>query len=170
MYLGNTDVVFAQMSKVHSHYDSFACCQLLSIELFHDRATLFLVSQRLKSPHLTCLVLHISLGRYLCTGVSSLFAIFIQNVWRMHHCNLQRNFNWMYGLVLVLSAELCGGIKCLLNKAVTLHKTVILPQIMLAHVCVYHALWAKIARSVKFPVPMFHSIGHDNGSVSWLII
>jgi len=61
MYLGNTDVVGAQMSKVHSHYGSSACCQLLSsIGLFHNRATLFLVSQRLKSPHLTCLVLHIS--------------------------------------------------------------------------------------------------------------
>jgi len=43
MYLGNTDVVSAQISKVHSHLGSSACCQLLSIELFHDRATLFLM-------------------------------------------------------------------------------------------------------------------------------
>ena len=35
-------------------------------------------------------------------------------------------------------AELHGGIKCLLHKAVTLHKTVILPQIMLARVCAHH--------------------------------
>ena len=34
MYLGNTDVVSAQMSKVHSHYGSSACCQLLSIEMY----------------------------------------------------------------------------------------------------------------------------------------
>ena len=46
-YLGNTDVVSAQMSKVHSHYSSSPFCQLVFIELFHDRATLFLVSQRL---------------------------------------------------------------------------------------------------------------------------
>ena len=39
-YLGNADVVSAQISKIHSHYGSSACCQLLSIELFHDRATL----------------------------------------------------------------------------------------------------------------------------------
>ena len=39
MYACNTD---AQMSKIHSYYGSFACCQLLSVELFHDcRATLF---------------------------------------------------------------------------------------------------------------------------------
>ena len=57
MYLGNIDVVSAQ---VHSYYVSSACRQLPSIELFHDRATLFLVSQRLMSPHLTCLVLYIS--------------------------------------------------------------------------------------------------------------
>jgi len=44
MYLGDTDIVSTQMSKVHSHYGSSACCQLLSIKLFHDRATLFLVS------------------------------------------------------------------------------------------------------------------------------
>ena len=29
MHLGNTDVVSVQMSKVHSHYGSSACCQLL---------------------------------------------------------------------------------------------------------------------------------------------
>jgi len=40
MYLGNTDVVSPQMSKVHSHYGSFACSQILSIELFHDKAIL----------------------------------------------------------------------------------------------------------------------------------
>jgi len=45
MYLGNTS---AQISKVHCHHGSPACCQLLSIELFHDRATLFFV--RLMSP------------------------------------------------------------------------------------------------------------------------
>ena len=60
MYLGNTDVVSTQMSKVHSHYGSSACYQLLFLELFHDRATSFFVSQRLMSPHLTCLVLNIS--------------------------------------------------------------------------------------------------------------
>ena len=59
MYLGNTGVVSAQMSKVHSHYGSSACCQLLFIELFHDKTTLFLVSQTLMSSHL---VLHISLA------------------------------------------------------------------------------------------------------------
>jgi len=31
MYLGNTDVVSAQMSKVHSHYGNFAGCQLATI-------------------------------------------------------------------------------------------------------------------------------------------
>jgi len=37
--VGNTD---AQMSKVHSYYDSFACGELLSIGLFHDcRVALF---------------------------------------------------------------------------------------------------------------------------------
>ena len=41
MNLGNADVVNAQMNKVHSHYGSSACCQLLTIELFHDTATLF---------------------------------------------------------------------------------------------------------------------------------
>jgi len=51
MYVGNTD---AQMSKVHSYYDSHVSYLLLSIELFHDcRATLFLMSQRLMPPHLT---------------------------------------------------------------------------------------------------------------------
>ena len=30
---------YDQMSMVHSHYGSFACCQL---KLFHDRATLLL--------------------------------------------------------------------------------------------------------------------------------
>ena len=60
MYLGNTDVVSAQMSKVHSHYSSSACCQLLSIEMYSlTEQALNLVSQRLMSPHLTCLVLHI---------------------------------------------------------------------------------------------------------------
>ena len=57
-YLGNTHVVSAQISKIHSHLGSSACCQLLSIELFHDRATL--VPVRLMSPDLTCSVLHIS--------------------------------------------------------------------------------------------------------------
>ena len=33
-YLGNTDVVSVQISKVHSHDGSTACCQLLSIELY----------------------------------------------------------------------------------------------------------------------------------------
>jgi len=31
MYLGNNDVVSAQMSKVHSHYGSSAGCQLATI-------------------------------------------------------------------------------------------------------------------------------------------
>ena len=39
IYLGNTDVVSAQMSKAHSHYGSSASCQLLSIELFHGKVT-----------------------------------------------------------------------------------------------------------------------------------
>jgi len=53
MYVGNT---YVQMSKVHS-YDIFACCKLLSIELFHDcRATLFFVESKTDAStfNLTC--------------------------------------------------------------------------------------------------------------------
>ena len=42
MYVGNND---AQMRKVHSYFDIFACCQLLSMKLFHDYRTLFFVTK-----------------------------------------------------------------------------------------------------------------------------
>ena len=66
----------------------------------------------------------------------------------------------MYSSVLVLSAELRGGIKWLLHKSVTLHKTVILPQIMVAHACAHQAFCTKIARSAKTAVRWANFIGY----------
>jgi len=57
--------------------------------------------------------------------------------------------------VQVLSTELRGGIKWLLYKSVTLHKTVILPQIMVVHACAHQAFCTKIARSAKTAVLYF---------------
>ena len=66
----------------------------------------------------------------------------------------------MYRSVLVLSAELRGGIKWLLHKSVTLYKTVILPQIMVAHACAHQAFCTKIARSAKTAVRWANFIGY----------
>ena len=59
--------------------------------------------------------------------------------------------------VLVLSAELRGGIKWLLHKSVTLHKTVILPQIMVAHACAHQALILYENCKQEVQGPDFHA-------------